>query len=122
MCQRTYTIPTNRGPIEVTKGTFLTYNKRKHQQASHTHNIAPAKGKAKREVTAIKKNTTRPLQTRMKSIAKRLSNLSSLKDSEGGNSARMEEESTWSHIHYAVYSMSLSLSAANFDRKYNRQM
>jgi hypothetical protein len=49
MCQRTYSIPTNRGLIEVTKGTFLTYNKRKHQQVSHTHNIAPAKIKAKRK-------------------------------------------------------------------------
>lgn len=122
MCQRTYSIPTVRGPIEVTKGTYLTFNKRKSQEAKHTHTITPVKQKLKRGPTMPKKSTTRVVQIRPKSIAKRLSNFSSLKDSEGGNTARMEEESTWSHINYAVYSMSLSLSAANFDNKYSRNI
>jgi len=50
----------------------------------------------------------------MKSIAKRLSRENSLMGSMG-SACRMEEESTWSNINMAVYSMSLSLSAANFD-------
>ena len=35
-----------------------------------------------------------------------------------GSTGRMEEESTWSNINMAIYSMSLSLSAANYDIHY----
>ena len=53
----------------------------------------------------------------IKLIAKRLSRENSFMGSMG-SSGRMEEESTWSNINMAVYSMSLSLSVANYDMHY----
>ena len=54
----------------------------------------------------------------MKLVAHRISTNSSLLGSVSRNSQRMDDESTWSNINMAVYSMSLALSAANYERHY----
>lgn len=94
MCQRTYSIATVKGPLEVTKGTYLTFNKRNSQQVRHTRPINAAKNKNKKklEPASSKKNIAKipKLPIPMKSIAKRLSIESTPKDL-SGRSSRMDE-------------------------------
>lgn len=76
MCQRTYAINTNKGPIEVTKGTYLTFKKRQQQTANACQTI-------KKKVLDVPKKgkNIMKIQAQIKSIARRLSVDSSLKTS-----------------------------------------
>lgn len=95
MCQRTYSIPTAKGPLEVTKGTYLTFNKRNSQQIRHTTTTISTKTKSKKKLDSVsgKKKLQKIPKTGiiMKSIAKRISIDSSIKDLSGRNSSRMDE-------------------------------
>ena len=53
MCQRTYSLPTSKGNIEVTKGTYLTFNKRKQERA---RSISLSKKIKPMHITSVKKH------------------------------------------------------------------
>ena len=121
MCQRTYSLPTSKGLIEVTKGTYLTFNKR---QQNRTRSLTDYKKiRTLKPVVSREGVTKASLQIKrgrpIRAIARRISLASSTAGSLAHESQRMEEESTWSSIERAVYGMSLSLSAANYDLHYN---
>ena len=85
MCQRTYSLPTSKGNIEVTKGTYLTFNKRKQERA---RSISLSKKIKPMHSTSIKKNepARRSIPPSRKShpikmIAQRMSTNSSLMNS-----------------------------------------
>jgi uncharacterized protein YcaQ len=117
MRQRPFVVPTSNGQLELTKGSYLTLKRDKLRAAK------PAK-KGRRIVKESKQECMGLLQ--MDSISKRTraakSHLSirneyyRLRDSQ--SQQEMEEETTWSNINLAVYSLSLSLSAANYDHHF----
>jgi hypothetical protein len=111
MRHRPFVVPTSNGQLELTKGTFLTLKREKLRAAN-----PPKKG---REI--VKEGKQECLGLQMDSISKRTRAKNSIRNEYRRlreSQQEMEEETTWSNINLAVYSLSLSLSAANYDHHF----
>lgn len=114
MRHRPFVVPTSTGHLELTKGTYLTLKRDQLRAAKR-----PKKGRK-----IVKEGKQDCLGLQMDSISKRTraknhtrirNEYHRLRESQ----QEMEEETTWSNINLAVYSLSLSLSAANYDHHFS---
>lgn len=111
MRHRPFVVPTSSGQLELTKGTYLTLKREKVRAAK------PPK-KARK---IVKEGKQECLGLQMDSISRRTRAKSSIRNEYHRlreSQQEMEEETTWSNINLAVYSLSLSLSAANYDHHF----
>jgi hypothetical protein len=121
MRRSAYSVATPIGELELTKGAFLTLKRRKAQHPAPTpklKHIRKAPTPPRSPPSPLKANLTITTRSKHKrpSLKTATSSLQCLQEMQLG--MEMEEESTWSNIDMAVYSLSLSLSAANFDHRW----